>query len=153
MIKIKLLELENHRNETTFRPLFFIKDMLRDYSIDITESNDYDFLFVGMDDFIDKKKTLQGSIDWGLENINKVTENGEYFLFDGSDSHSLMGSYEVFKQSNAIYLFKQQLHYDKDRYKIPRAFNILDDILSCGASLSLPSLYERVSANVGSCAI
>ena len=43
------------RNEPTFRPLFFAKDMLRDYSIDITDSDDYDFLFVGMHDFLNKK--------------------------------------------------------------------------------------------------
>ena len=94
--------------------------MLKDYSIDITESNDYDFLFVGMDDFIDKKKTLQGSIDWGLENLSEIS--GDYFLFDGSDSTSLMGAYEVFEQSDAIYLFKNQL-LKKDEYKIPTAFN------------------------------
>ena len=55
MIKIKILNPFQGRNEPSFRPLFFVKDMLRDYSIDITESNDYDYLFVGMHDFIDKK--------------------------------------------------------------------------------------------------
>ena len=52
---------------TTFRPLFFAKDMLRDYSIDITDSDDYDFLFVGMHDFLNKKIPLKESIDYGLE--------------------------------------------------------------------------------------
>ena len=122
MIKIKVLNPLKGRNEPTFRPLFFIKDMLRDYSIDITESDDFDYMFVGMSDFIDKKKPLQESIDWGLENLNKVTEGGDHFLFDGSDSHSLMGAYEVFEESNAMYLFKQQLHRDRFSYKIPKAF-------------------------------
>ena len=32
-----------------------------------------------------------------LENISKIT--GDYFLFEGSDSTSLMGGYEVFNKS------------------------------------------------------
>ena len=105
MIKVKILNSTKGRNEPTFRPLLFIKDMLKDYSIDITDSDDYDFLFVGMDDFIDKKKSLEESTEWGLENLSKIT--GDYFLFDGSDSTSLMGAYEVFEKSNAVYLFKK----------------------------------------------
>lgn len=121
MIKVKILNPTKGRNEPTFRPLFFVKDILQDYSIDITESNDFDYLFVGMSDFINKKISLQDSINWGLENLSKIT--GDYFIFDGSDSHSLMGSYEVFTQSNAIYLFKNQIHRDKENYKIPKSFN------------------------------
>jgi len=120
MIKVKILNSTKGRNEPTFRPLLFVKDMLRDYSIDITESDDFDFLFVGMEDFIDKKKPLKESIEWGLENLSKIT--GDYFLFDGSDSTSLMGAYEVFEQSNATYLFKNQL-LSREEYKIPTSFN------------------------------
>ena len=43
MIKVKILNPIKSWNEPTFRPLLFIKDMLRDYSIDITESDDFDF--------------------------------------------------------------------------------------------------------------
>ena len=113
MIKVKILNPTEDRNEPTFRPLFFVKDMLRDYSIDITDSDDFDYLFVGMYDFIYKDKSLSESTDIGLENLSKIS--GDYFLFDGSDSTSLMGAYEVFEQSNAIYLFKNQLL--KDYYK------------------------------------
>jgi hypothetical protein len=109
------------RNEITFRPFLYLKDMLREYSIDITDSDDFDFLFVGMHDFIDKKKSLNESIDYGLENISKIT--GDYFLFDGSDSVSMMGSYEVFEQSKAIYLFKNQILKSRKDYQIPYAFN------------------------------
>ena len=108
MIKVKILNPTKYRNEPTFRPLIFIRDMLyTDYSIELTADDDFDYLFVGMEDFIDKKKPLQESIDYGLENLSKIT--GDYFLFDGSDSTSLMGAYEVFEQSDAIYLFKNQL--------------------------------------------
>ena len=120
MIKVKIQNVAKGRNEPTFRPFLFIKNQLRDYSIDITNSNDYDYLFIGMQDFINKRISLKESINTGLENLSKIT--GDYFLFDGSDSHSLMGAYEVLKQSNAIYLFKNQLHKDKKMYKIPKAF-------------------------------
>ena len=122
MIKVKILNSHVDRNEPTFRPLFFAKDMLRDYSIDITDSDDYDFLFVGMHDFLNKKIPLKESIDYGLENLSKIS--GDYFLFDGSDSTSLMGAYEVFEQSEAIYLMKNQKFNTREEYKTPYAFNI-----------------------------
>ena len=112
---------DKDRNIPTFAPLLRVKDMFRDYSIDITDSDDYDFLFIGMSDFIDKKIPLSESIEWGLENLSKIT--GDYFLFDGSDSTSLMGAYEVFEQSDAIYLLKNQKFRTKEEYKIPYAFN------------------------------
>jgi hypothetical protein len=122
MIKVKILNHNKGRNEPTFRPFFILRDMIKDYSIEFTyDSDDYDYLFVGMDDFLDKSKPLQESIDYGLENLSKI--DGDYFLFDGSDSTSLMGAYEVFEQSNAIYLLKNQKFYNKEDYKTPYAFN------------------------------
>ena len=53
MIKIKILNPTGGRNEPTFRPFRFLKNNLRDYSIDITESDDFDYLFIGMSDFYD----------------------------------------------------------------------------------------------------
>ena len=121
MIKVKILNPTIGRNEPTFRPFWFIKDKLRDYSIDITDSNDYDYLFVGMHDFINKKISLKDSINYGLENLSKIT--GDYFLFEGSDSTSLMGGYEVFEKSNATYLFKNQMLASQEAYKVPYAHN------------------------------
>ena len=120
MIKVKILNPVEDRNEPTFRPLFFIKDMLRDYSIDITESDDFDFMFIGMNEFIDKDVSLDESVDRGLENLSKIT--GDYFLFDGSDSTSLMGAYEILDESKAIYLFKNQL-LNREEYKKPTTLN------------------------------
>ena len=123
MIKVKILNNGQGRNEPTFRPFSFIRDMLySDYSIELTTDDDFDYMFVGMSDFFDKKKPLKESTEWGLENLNKVTQGGDYFLFDGSDSTSLMGAYEVFEQSDAIYLFKNQL-LSRENYKEPTAFN------------------------------
>ena len=121
MIKVKILNPDFDRNIPTFNPLIRVKDMLRDYSIDLTESDDFDYMFVGMSDFLDKKKSLPESIECGLENLSKIT--GDYFLFDGSDSTSLMGAYEVFEQSNAIYLLKNQKFHTREEYKTPYAFN------------------------------
>ena len=120
MIKAKVLNPFKDRNEPTFRPLIFIRDMLyTDYSIELTTDDDFDFMFVGMSDFFDKDKSLKESTEWGLENLNKVTEGGDYFLFDGQDSTSIMGSYEVFEQSDAIYMFKNQLLQKRKDYDFP----------------------------------
>ena len=45
--------------------------MLRDYSIEITESDDFDYAFVGADDILDKSIGLEESIEYGLKNIDK----------------------------------------------------------------------------------
>ena len=121
MIKIKIQNPTVGRNEPTFRPFGIMQDILRDYSIELTDSDDFDYLFIGMHDFIDKKKSLQESIDYGLDNLSKIT--GDYFLFEGSDSTSLMGGFEVFEQSDATYLFKNQMLPSQDAYKVPYAHN------------------------------
>ena len=147
MIKVKILNPTKCRNEPTFRPLLFVKDMLRDYSIDITDSNDYDFLFVGMKDFYDKNKSLKDSTDWGLENLNKITENGDYFLFDGQDSTSIMGSYEVFEQSNAIYMFKNQTLNNREDYKTPYSLSkwFFGSDNECGVSYDITkNKWDRI---------
>jgi len=121
VIKVKIQNPNEGRNRPTFAPLLRTKNLMRDYSIDITDSDDFDYLFIGMQDFIDKKRPLSESIEWGLENLSKVS--GDYFLFDGSDSTSMMGAFEVFEQSDAIYLMKNQKLKTKEEYKKPYAFN------------------------------
>ena len=156
MIKVKILNPTKCRNEPTFRPLLFVKDMLRDYSIDITDSNDYDFLFVGMKDFYDKDKSLKDSTDWGLENLSKITENGDYFLFDGQDSTSIMGSYEVFEQSDAIYMFKNQTLNNREDYKTPYSLSkwFFGSDNECGVSYDITeNKWDRIKLsgyNLGS---
>ena len=54
MIKVKILNPDFDRNIPTFNPLIRVKDMLRDYSIDLTEDDDFDYMFIGMSDFLDK---------------------------------------------------------------------------------------------------
>ena len=121
MIKIKILNPVAGKNRISFMGFLMLKDNLRDYSIEITESDDYDYAFLGADDILDKSIGLQESIDYGLENCNKIT--GDYFIFDGSDSTSLMGAYEVLDQSDAKFLFKNQLLKTREDYKKPTSFN------------------------------
>ena len=98
-----------------------IKGTEDEYGIDITESNDFDYMFIGMNDFINKKLSLKESIEWGSENVEKLSQGGEYFLFDGSDSTSLMGGIEVMRNTNPTYYVKNQL-LQKEKYKVPSNF-------------------------------
>ena len=56
----------------------------------------------------------------GLGNLSKKT--GDYFLFHGGDSTSIVGAYEVFIESNAKFLFKKQL-LSREDYKEKTATN------------------------------
>jgi len=115
MIKIKLLERDIHRNETTFRPFIFAQNILRDIGIEFTDSNDYDFAFVGQASIIDKKKSLKESIDKGLDFISKIS--GDYIIVDGQDATSLIGTIDVFRESNAKLFLKNCYLNDFDLYK------------------------------------
>mgnify|MGYP003114235260 CR=1 FL=1 len=117
MIKVKL---SDNQNMKCFSGFIHTRDLLRDYSIDITDSNDYDYEFVDASQFLTLSLPLQESIDNGLENLSK--KSGDYFLFHGGDSTSIMGVYEVFVESNAKYLFKKQLLSQED-YKEKTTLN------------------------------
>jgi len=120
MIKIKLTNWNKDRNEPTFRPLLINQSLFAQIGIQFVEGGSYDFEFIGMADFLDKSISLEDSINYGLECISK--KSGDYFLFDGSDSTSIMGAYEVFKESKAIHLFKSA-KTTIEQYKEPTAFN------------------------------
>ena len=139
MIKIKLSDPNNMKS---FSGFIHTKDLLREYSIEITDSNDYDYEFIHANEFVDTNLPLQQSIDMGFENLSKKT--GDYFLFHGGDSTSIVGAYEVFVESNAKFLFKKQLLSQED-YKektatnrwffgngsvLDRGYDISDDVYS-----------------------
>ena len=117
MIKIKLSDPNNMKS---FSGFIHTRDLLREYSIEITDSNDYDYEFIHANEFVNTNLPLQESIDMGLENLSKKT--GDYFLFHGGDSTSIVGAYEVFVESNAKFLFKKQLLSQED-YKEKTATN------------------------------
>jgi|TARA_R110000851_G_scaffold104219_1_gene221740 hypothetical protein len=115
MIKVKLCELDIHRNETTFRPLLMAQDIFREVGIEFTTSGDYDYVFVGQASIIDKKKPLRESIDKGLEFVSKIT--GDYFILDGQDATTLIGTIDVFRESNALLFLKNTYLKDFELYK------------------------------------
>ena len=139
MIKIKLSDPNNMKS---FSGFIHTRELLREYSIEITDSNDYDYEFIHANEFVDTNLPLQQSIDMGLGNLSKKT--GDYFLFHGGDSTSIVGAYEVFVESNAKFLFKKQLLSQED-YKektatnrwffgngsvLDRGYDISDDVYS-----------------------
>jgi len=115
MIKVKLYQVEKHRNECAFRPYIWAQNILRDIGIELTNGDSYDYGLVGQASIINKKVSLEQSIDDGLEFLSKIT--GDYMILDGQDSTSLMGTYEVFKESNAKLLLKNSLLKDRSLYK------------------------------------
>tara|TARA_Y100000310_G_scaffold127917_1_gene127081 strand:+ start:289 stop:1302 length:1014 start_codon:yes stop_codon:yes gene_type:complete len=115
MIKIKLLEKDIHRNETTFRPFIFAQDYLREIGIEFTDSDDYDYAWVGQASIIDKGTSLEKSIEKGVDFISKIT--GDYMIIDGQDATSLVGTIDVFRESKALLFFKNSYLKDFNLYK------------------------------------
>jgi len=115
VIKIKLYELDKHRNECTFRPFVWAQQALKDVGIEFTTGNSYDYAWVAQASIIDKKASLSESTEKGLEFLSNIT--GDYMIIDGQDSTSLIGTYEVFKESNALLMLKNSLLKDRSLYK------------------------------------
>jgi len=116
MIKIKLYDCHIHRNECTFRPYAFAHNVIRDIGIEfITEGDSYDYAWIGNGSILDKKLPLQQAIDKGVDYISKIS--GNYMIVDGQDSTSLIGTYDVFKESKASLLLKSSLLKDRSLYK------------------------------------
>jgi hypothetical protein len=115
MIKIKLYELDKHRNECAFRPYLWAKDIIREIGIEFTDDDSYDYAWVAQTSISNKKLCLEESVETGLEFLEKI--KGDYMILDGQDSTSLIGTYEVFKESNALLLLKNSLLKDRSLYK------------------------------------
>jgi hypothetical protein len=114
MIKIKILELNRHRNETTFRPFFYLKNLFSEIGVQFVTEGKSDITFVGQASISDKSLSLEDSVDKGLSFLKNV--DNPYYIFDGQDATSLIGTYDVFKESNARNLFKYILLKDKSLY-------------------------------------
>ena len=64
MIKIKLYELDKHRNECTFRPYYFANNVTKDIGIEfVIEGDSYDYAWIGQGSIVNKKLPLQQSIE------------------------------------------------------------------------------------------
>tara|TARA_R100001163_G_C5057192_1_gene193707 strand:- start:199 stop:1146 length:948 start_codon:yes stop_codon:yes gene_type:complete len=91
------------------------QNIFKDVGIEFTTSDDYDYAFVGQASIIDKKKPLRQSVDEGLEFLSKIT--GDYMIVDGQDATTLIGTIDVFRESNALLFLKNSYLKDFDLYK------------------------------------
>lgn len=113
MLRVRLLTKDYH----TFQPFIKSAQQLYDNGIELVQPNDtnFDISLIGHSLFQDKKiGSLKKSTEMGLEFLSKV--KGPYILVDGQDSHSLIGSFEVFKESNALFMMKHSLLKDRSLY-------------------------------------
>ena len=74
MIKIKIKDPFVGKNRISFHGFYMMRELFRDYSIDITNSDDYDYMFIGAHDILDKGLDLLDSIDYGLETCSKIID-------------------------------------------------------------------------------
>lgn len=102
-MKIQILELEKHRNETTFRPYLSAIQTFNEYGIEFVNENP-DMYWVGQASVVNKKVSLQESIDNGCKFLENL--DAPYVLFDGQDSSSLMGVWDVFSKIPGFKLAK-----------------------------------------------
>ena len=108
MIKVRILTNDFH----TFEPYRKQYAELYHRGIELVQpdAKSYDSTMIGHSVFQDKKcGSLAKSTEKGLDYLSKI--DGPYILVDGQDSHSVIGSYEVFKDSKAIALLKDTNFY------------------------------------------
>jgi len=112
-MKIQILELDKHRNETTFRPYLGVLKTFNEYGIEFVNTNP-DIYWVGHASVVDKKVSLNESIDKGTKFLENL--DAPYVLFDGQDSSSLIGVWDVFRNIPGYRLAKNVVLKDYSLY-------------------------------------
>ena len=115
-VKIRILTNDYH----TFQPYIRSFHKLCERGIQFVDSDatDYDYTIVGHSLFQDKKLgSFEASLEKGLDFLSKI--EGPYILLDGQDSHSVIGAWETFIQSDAIAMLKDTMLKDRSLYKVP----------------------------------
>jgi glycosyltransferase involved in cell wall biosynthesis len=116
-MNVKILEINKHRNETTFRPYISAWEEFQRNGIRFIESEkDADFYFVGQASILDKKLSLQESADNGLRFLKELDK--PFVVFDGQDSSSLMGTWDTIKWFSGIKCIKNVLLKDYSEYSV-----------------------------------
>ena len=141
MIKIKL---SNPQNVKCFGALLVAQQMLPNYHMQLTNSNDYDYELIDMDQFMNKGLPLEQSIEYGINNLSKIT--GDYFMVHGGGACDIVGAYEVLKESNAIALLKKSMMTQQD-YKHPSVLGkwFFGQGSSCDKGYDIPDdQYSRI---------
>lgn len=121
MIRIKIHEIQKHRNETTFRPFLSAQDIFRDVGIRFVFAGDkFDINWIGQATFCDKNAPLYSANDKGSNYINKHVD-GDYILFDGQDSASLIGDIDIWDKvkKQPTKFFKNSFYADWNEYYRP----------------------------------
>jgi hypothetical protein len=120
MIRVKLKDLYRHRNETTFRPYLMAKNLFEDIGVKFVTEGACDLTWVAQASYNDKKNsyTYGNCLSRGLHYLNTEV-SGDYVLFDGQDSASLVGSFDVLKNSRAKLLLKNTLYNTFEDYLTP----------------------------------
>ena len=72
MIKIKLYDVNVHRNECAFRPYLWAQETLNEIGIQFTDGDSYDYAWVAQASIIDKKVSLEESVDKGLNFLSNI---------------------------------------------------------------------------------
>ena len=113
MFRIRILTDDFH----TFRPYIKSYNDFKKRGIELVDGSatQYDITLIGHSLFQDKKLgSFEKSLKKGLNYLKNI--EGDYILVDGQDSHSLIGSYETFVESNAICMLKHSLLKDRSLY-------------------------------------
>ena len=91
------------------------QNLFKDVGIEFTMSDDYDYAWIGQASIIDKEVSLNESIDKGIDFVSKIT--GDYMIVDGQDATTLIGTIDVFRESNAKLFLKNSYLKDFNLYK------------------------------------
>jgi len=79
------------------------------------DAKDYNLTLIDHYLFQDKKLgSFKSSLEKGLNFLKNV--EGPYILVDGQDSHSMIGTFETFKESNALYMLKHSMLKNRNLY-------------------------------------
>lgn len=116
MFKIRILTDDFH----TFYPYHkeYNEFLKRGIQLFFGDTPHYDLTLIGHSLFQDKKLgSFEASLEKGLNFLKNI--KGPYILVDGQDSHSLIGAYETFINSDALFLLKHSLLKDRNLYNEP----------------------------------
>lgn len=116
MITIKLAEIYKHRSETTFRPYYAHASLFREAGIKFVSDGDADMYWISQASLINKKQNFQDCLDRGKRILATFYKDKDYVIFDGSDSASIMGIWEMAKDSQALLVMKSSLYKNRDWY-------------------------------------
>lgn len=154
MIKILLPNANKGRNKASFAPFLRFKNFFKAIEVDFRTYGKTDFVFLGNEDFQNRKLSVDDSINYGLDQIAK--QKAKTYLIDSSDSTSLFGLYDIVKNSNAV-LVKNQIT-DKKTYQIEAPFgkwffekqNIENEpLFRCNLTLPIKERIELSGYNLG----